>query len=83
MWPGSGPRQALLSMALDGVDVLPLTDTRGRAAGELLARTRGKDVIAAALVLLAVDGDEILTSDVGDLTPLARASGLHVALIET
>lgn len=54
-------------MVLEGVDVCPLTDARGRAAGELLARSRSKDVIDAALVLLVVDGDEILTSDVGDL----------------
>ena len=37
----------------------------------------------AALVLLAVDGDEILTSDVGDLAPLAKVAGRHVKLIET
>jgi hypothetical protein len=83
VWRGAGPRQALLSMALDGVDVLPLTDARGRAAGELLARTRCKDVIDAALVLLAVDGDEILTSDAGDLAPLAKIAGRLVELIET
>ena len=83
VWRGAGPRQALLSMALEGVDVRPLTDARGRAAGELLARSRSKDVIDAALVLLAVDGDEILTSDVGDLAPLAKVAGRHVELIET
>ncbi|MEP6991878.1 MAG: twitching motility protein PilT [bacterium] len=82
VWRGAGPRQALLSMALDGVDVLPLTEARGRTAGELLARTRGKDVIDAALVLLAGDGDEILTSDVGDLAPFAKVLGRHVELIE-
>ncbi|CAN5592592.1 hypothetical protein BH09GEM1_BH09GEM1_34540 [soil metagenome] len=58
-------------------------DARGRAAGGLLARTRSKDVVDAALVLLAVDGDEIVTSDVGDLKSLAKVAGRHVELIET
>jgi len=53
----------------------------GRAAGELLALVHGRDVIDAALVLLAADGDEIATSDPDDLEPLARASRRQVELI--
>jgi hypothetical protein len=53
------------------------------AAGELLARTRGRDVIDAALALLAADGDEIVTSDPDDLEPLARVLGRHVEIIRT
>jgi hypothetical protein len=34
--------------------------------------------VDAALVLLAADGDTLLTSDVDDLVPLAAAAGLHV-----
>ena len=40
-----------------------------------------KDVIHAALMLLARDGDHIVTSDPDDLEPLARASGRHVEII--
>lgn len=36
------------------------------------------DVVDAALVLLASDGDLVLTSDPADLTPLAAAAGLHI-----
>jgi hypothetical protein len=81
-WRGAGPRQAMLARALDGIDVRPLTDALGRSAGELLARSRGKDVVDAALVLLAADGDEILTSDVDDIAPLARLAGRHVDVID-
>ena len=80
-WRGRGPRQALLAKALAGLDVRHLDEVLGRAAGELLARTRAADVVDAAVVLLAVDEDVILTVDVGDLAPLAAASGRHVELV--
>jgi len=81
VWRGRGSRQALLAQALAGTDVKPLDDRLGRAAGELLALAKRRDVIDAALVLLASDGDHILTSDPGDLEPLALAAGRHVELI--
>jgi hypothetical protein len=83
VWRGEGPRQALLAKALAAVDVRPLDAALGRAAGELLAETRQRDVIDAALVLLAVDGDHIVTSDPDDLEPLARASGRHLEIVRT
>jgi hypothetical protein len=79
-WRGAGPRQALLAKALNGILVRPLDDGLGRAAGELLARSGSSDVVDAALVLLAEDGDEIVTSDPDDLAPLAEMSGRHVDL---
>ena len=82
-WRGRGPRQALLARALAAVDVRPLDDSLGRAAGELLEATRRADVIDAAVVLLAEDGDQILTSDPEDLAPLAAASGRHVDIVPT
>ncbi|MDQ2754504.1 MAG: PIN domain nuclease [Actinomycetota bacterium] len=80
VWRG-GPRQARLSRALHGIDVRPLDEDLGRAAGVLLARTRHADVIDAALALLANDGDDIVTSDIEDLEPMAAATGRHVELI--
>ena len=82
-WRGRGPRQALLVKALDGIDVRPLDAALGTAAGELLGIAKRRDVIDAALVLLAHDGDQIVTSDAADLEPLARASGRHVEIIRT
>lgn len=80
-WRGQGPRQALLARALAGIEIRPLDETLGRAAGELLGLARRRDVIDAALVLLARDGDHIVTSDPDDIEPLARASGRHVEII--
>lgn len=81
VWRGRGPRQARLVQALAGVDVRPLDLALGRAAGELLAAARRSDVVDAALVLLAGDGDEILTSDPDDIERLAGASGRHLDVI--
>jgi hypothetical protein len=80
-WRGGGPRQALLARALEGIEVRPLDESLGRAAGDLLARSGSADVIDAALVLLADDGDDIVTSDLEDLEPLAAQLGRHVELI--
>jgi hypothetical protein len=63
------------------VRVEALDDALGRRAGTLLGRTGTADVIDAALVLLAADGDMILTSDTDDLEPLATAADLHVDLL--
>jgi len=80
VWRGS-PRQARLSQALGGIDVLALDEPLGRAAGRLLAAAGLADVIDAGVVLLAADGDDIVTADPGDLQRLASASGRHVELI--
>jgi len=47
----------------------------------LLAQSGATDVVDAAVVLLAGDDDEILTSDPRDLTLLALASGTHVEIV--
>jgi hypothetical protein len=80
-WRGAGPRQALLAKALDGIEVRALDVSLGRAAGDLLARAGARDVIDAALVLLANDGDDIATSDPDDIEPLAALTGRHVELL--
>lgn len=77
----SGSRQARLALALDGVDVRPLDERLGRAAGELLGVAGLSDVIDAVVVLLSTDGDEIVTADRHDFEHLAAASGRHVELI--
>lgn len=80
VWRG-GSRRARLAALLPGVEVVPLDDGLGRRAGVLLARARAADVIDAAVVLLADDGDLVLTSDVTDLRPLAKAAGTHLELV--
>ena len=80
-WRGQGPRQTLLARALSSIEIRPLDEHLGRAAGELLAAAKRRDVIDAALVLLAHDGDQIVTSDPDDIEPLARASQRHVEIV--
>jgi len=80
VWRGGG-RQARLARFLTTLLVVPLDEELGRSAGALLARTRTTDVVDAAVVLLARDGDWILTSDPDDLNPLVEAAGLHVDVI--
>lgn len=81
VWRGRGARETLLARAIAGLEVRALDEALGRAAGELLAAAKRPDVIDAALVLLAADGDEIVTSDPDDIEPLALASQRHVELI--
>ena len=80
-WRGGGGRQANLARLLPGVEVRALDDDLGRRAGVLLGLSGTADVIDAAVVLLAIDGDDIVSSDVPDLSPLAQAARLHVELI--
>ena len=81
VWRGGQGRQATVARALAGIDVVPLDDALGRRAGVLLCATRMNDVVDAALVLLASDGDELYTSDPHDLAALASAAQLHVDVV--
>ncbi len=82
VWRGGSGKQVGVARLLRGLDIVPLDDALGRSAGMLLARSSMSDVIDAAVVLLAVDGDTILTSDTRDLEPLAVAAGLQIDLID-
>lgn len=76
VWRGGTGPQTNLARLLPGVDVTAIDDGLGRRAGVLLGQAGGADVIDAAVVLLAHDGDEIFSSDPEDLrhspTPQAR-----------
>lgn len=81
VWRGGTGRQARLALALGGVEVRAVDDDLGRRAGVLLGQAGGSDVIDAAIVLIAEDGDEIYTADPTDLRDLAQAAGRIVELI--
>src|SRR5262245_27064161 len=57
VWRGGSGRQAQLTRFLPALDVAALDASLGRRAGVLLGRSRTSDVVDAALVLLAADGD--------------------------
>lgn len=81
VWRGGRGRQAELARLLAGVQVAAIDDSLGRRAGMLLARSGQSDAVDAAVVCLAADGDDILTSDPGELRALAEAAEIHVDLI--
>jgi hypothetical protein len=81
VWRGGSGRQAHLARLLPAVEVIGLDKRLGQRAGVLLRRVHTHDVIDAALVLLATDGDSILTSDPDDLEPLAAGAELHVDIV--
>ena len=76
VWRGGHGRQAWVARLLAGVEVAPIDELLGRRAGLLLAVSGRSDAIC-----LASDGDDILTSDPGDLRELAEAANVHVELI--
>ena len=81
VWRGGSGHQANLARLLPALEIAALDETLGRTAGILLGHSRMKDANDAALVLLAEDGDLLLTSDPDDLAPLARAAALHLDIV--
>lgn len=81
VWRGGYGRQVNLARLLPAVDVRAIDDDLGRRVGVLLREAGLEDVIDAAIVLLAHDGDEVFTSDPEDLRALAQVAGKHVDLI--
>jgi hypothetical protein len=78
----AGASQARTARLHQAMEVVALDLELGRRAGLLLGRTRRADVIDSALVLLASDGDWIVTSDPDDLYRLADGAGLHVEIVQ-
>jgi hypothetical protein len=70
-------RQARLTRALAGFLEHPLDAKGARRGGVLLGKDGTRDVVDAALALLAQDGDTILTSDAGDIQRLLDVAGTH------
>jgi hypothetical protein len=81
VWRGGGRGQANLARLLPALDVSPLDGELGRRVGVLLSKTRTADVIDAAVALMTVDGDSVLTSDPDDLASLVAAVGVHADVI--
>jgi hypothetical protein len=77
----AGARRAGVARLILAIEVVSLDLALARRAGTLLGRARQADVIDSALVLLATDGDWVLTSDPDDLRLLAEQAGLHVDIV--
>ncbi|MGQ0777677.1 MAG: hypothetical protein ACT4NY_25260 [Pseudonocardiales bacterium] len=79
-WRG-GARQARLARLLNMVDVRNTGLREARAAGELLAASGMTDAVDALVALVAVPGDQLLTSDVVDLHALVRNRAISVTVV--
>lgn len=79
-WRG-GAGQARLARLLPMIDIRSTTVREARAAGELLAVSRTADVVDALVALVAVSGDQLLTSDPSDLAALAAHRDVPVIVV--
>jgi len=77
-----GARQARLARAVDLIDVRDVSLTHAKDAGSLLRESKTADVVDALLALLAVPGDQVLTSDPDDLATLLAHRPGPVAVVE-
>ena len=81
MWRGGTGRQARLAAALQAIDVIPSDAALGRRAGFLLARCGLADASDAALAAMADHGDQIITSDPGDLSTLSATTDRRIDIV--
>jgi predicted nucleic acid-binding protein len=76
-----GRRQALLATLLAATRVDAPDEAAARRAGELLAKTKTRDVVDALIIGIARHGDSIVTSDPDDLRVLLAAARIRATLI--
>lgn len=76
----NGARQARLTLLLQGLLEVELTPEWARRVGTLLGRAGRRDVLDGSIIDVAVDGDEILTNDLDDITVLAQHSGKNLTV---
>lgn len=76
-----GSRQARLARALLMIDVRPVGLADAKDAGDLLRHTRSSDVVDALVALVALPGDQVLTSDPHDLERLMRARQIDASVV--
>lgn len=74
-------RQALLTRALRGIREHPLDPAAARKIGALLAGAGTDDIVDAAVIELAADGDVVITSDPDDMRRVAAAAGLRMGVV--
>lgn len=81
VWRDHRGRQAPLARLLRGVEIVSIDDDLGRRCGELLGKARTSDPIDAAVVLIATDGEAVVTSDPDDILHLARLANRRILVV--
>lgn len=77
----NGARQAQLARTLPMIDIRPVGIDEAKAAGELLASAGTIDVVDAFIAQLVLPGDQLLTSDPGDLKDLLSARNINATIV--
>lgn len=80
VWRDSRGRQAQLSMMLSTIDIVSIDENLGRQCGELLGRAGASDPIDAAVVLIARNGEVVVTGDPDDIRHLAKVAKRRVVI---
>ena len=79
VWRGNSRAIARL---LPACSIEDMDELRAKLVGRLLARSRGADIVDAAVVVGAVArGDAIVTSDPADIARLVAASGSRIPVL--
>lgn len=81
VWRDHRGRQAVLARLLRSVKIVSIDDDLGRRCGELLGKARTSDPIDAAVVLIASDGESVLTSDPQDIRHLAACARRKILIV--
>jgi ribosomal protein L18 len=81
VWRDARGKQTLLARALQNTDIRSVDPPTGRAAAVLLGTVGTSDPVDATVVLLAEPGDQILTSDVGDIGRLVTAAEVRATVV--
>ncbi|MHB1446352.1 MAG: hypothetical protein ACYCTI_02795 [Acidimicrobiales bacterium] len=76
-----GRRQANLARVLPGVDTRAIDTDAAKKVGELLRASSTEDIVDAHVAVMTDAGDQILTSDGGDLTSLLRTLRVKAAVV--
>jgi hypothetical protein len=82
VWRDPVGRQANIARLLKAVDIRAVDERLGRDAGVLLGRAGTRQAADATIVAIAAAGDQILTSDPGDIGRLVHAAERHIGVID-
>ena len=76
------PKQVQLRRLLRGCEVVPFVEATAHLAGALLGKARTRDVVDAAVAVLASgQGADVASDDAEDIRRLLAAAGVKAAII--
>ena len=77
------PAQVQLRRLLRGCEIMPLTEQKAHAAGELMGRAATRDVVDAVVAQTAADlHADVVTGDRADIRGLLQAAGAPSQIID-